>query len=182
MAVKGDRSIVPEIKELVDPIAQPLQSAKLPRLKRVVLLSKTPRPGMLLYAQVVALGQHISDEALQERRASGTTGFPKGAMLTHYNLVNQWLCAGLNQDYSQERYVNPMPLFHIAGSNFVIASVMDGMTLIQLILLLLTRRRYSFTTSRRSHRNRCSCKSRCLLRVLRRLPLSVTTSSQACCL
>jgi fatty-acyl-CoA synthase len=139
-------SIVPEIKELTDPLAQPLQSAKLPRLKRVVLIGTTHRPGTLLYSDVVEMGQPISDEALHERRASvtpedvamimytsGTTGFPKGAMLTHYGIVNQWLCAGLNKDYSQERYVNPMPLFHIAGSNFVTAAVMSGMTLIQLI-------------------------------------------------
>lgn len=139
-------SIVPEIKELADPLAQPLQSAKLPRLKRVVLLGTTPRPGTLLYSHVVALGQNISDEALRERRAcvtpgdvamimytSGTTGFPKGAMLTHNNIVNQMQSARLNQDFSQWRYVNPMPLFHIAGSNFVIAAVMSGFTLIQLI-------------------------------------------------
>jgi fatty-acyl-CoA synthase len=138
--------IVPEMKELADPIAQPLQSEKLPRLKRVVLLGTTPRPGTLLYSHVVALGQRISDEALQERRASvspqdvamimytsGMTGFPKGAMLTHYNIVNQMQSGKLNQDYSQERYVNPMPLFHIAGSNFVIFSILCGMTLIELI-------------------------------------------------
>jgi fatty-acyl-CoA synthase len=139
-------SIVPEIKELADPIAQPLQSAKLPRLKQVILIGTTPRPGMLLYSHIVSLGQHISDEALHERRASvtsedvamimytsGTTGFPKGAMLTHNNIVNQIQSANLNQDISQWRYVNPMPLFHIAGSNFVISSVMCGYTLIQLI-------------------------------------------------
>jgi len=139
-------SIVPEIKELTDPLAQPVQSAKLPRLKRVVLLGTTPRPGMLLFAQVVALGQHSTDEALRERRASvtpedvamimytsGTTGFPKGAMLTHYNLVNQINSATLNQDWSQERYVNPMPLFHIAGSNFVLGAIMSGYTMIPLI-------------------------------------------------
>src|SRR2546430_15620511 len=50
-------SIVPEMKDLVDSIAQPVQSTKLPRLKRVVLIGTTPRPGMLLYAHVVALGQ-----------------------------------------------------------------------------------------------------------------------------
>ena len=138
--------IVPEMQDLADPMAQPVQSEKLPRLKRVVLIGTTPHPGTLLYAHVVVLGQRIADAALHERRASvtqqdvamvmytsGTTGFPKGAMLTHYNIVNQMQSASLNQDYSQERYVNPMPLFHIAGSNFVIFSILNGMTLIQLI-------------------------------------------------
>src|SRR5215471_11742050 len=55
-------SIIPEIKELVDPLAQPLQSEKLPRLKQVVLIGTTPHPGTLLYADVIALGQQISDE------------------------------------------------------------------------------------------------------------------------
>src|SRR5947209_10721099 len=59
-------SVVPEIKNLIDPTSVPLQSENLPRLKRVVLLSSTPRPGTLLYSQVVALREHISDEALQE--------------------------------------------------------------------------------------------------------------------
>jgi fatty-acyl-CoA synthase len=139
-------SLVPELTDLSNPVDKHLQSEKLPRLKRVVLLGTTPHPGTLLYAHVVEMGQHISDAALRERRASvtpedvamimytsGTTGFPKGAMLTHYGIVNQWLCAGLNKDYSQDRYVNPMPQFHIAGSNFVIASVMSGITMIQLI-------------------------------------------------
>jgi fatty-acyl-CoA synthase len=139
-------SIIPEIKDLKDPVSEPLQSEKLPRLKRVVLLGITPHPGKLLYSQVIELGEHISDEALQERRSSvtpediamimytsGTTGFPKGAMLTHYNIVNTMQAARLNRDYSSERYVSPMPLFHIAGSNFVIFSVMSGMTMIPLI-------------------------------------------------
>jgi fatty-acyl-CoA synthase len=139
-------SIVPEIKELADPLAQPLQSAKLPRLKRVVLLGTMSHPGTLLYSDVVALGQRVTVEALRERRArvtpedvamimytSGTTGFPKGAMLTHYNIVNQTQSANLNQDVSQDRYVNPMPLFHIAGSNFVTGCMISGCTNIQLI-------------------------------------------------
>jgi fatty-acyl-CoA synthase len=94
----------------------------------------------------VVLGQRIADEALQEQRASvtpqdvamimytsGTTGFPKGAMLTHYNLVNHLQSGSLNRDYSEWRNVNPMPLFHIAGTAFVISSVLNGFTLIQLI-------------------------------------------------
>jgi fatty-acyl-CoA synthase len=139
-------SIVPEMKELADPLAQPLQSEQLPSLRRVVLLGTTPHPGTMLYSDIIALGQQISDEELRERRASvtpedvamimytsGTTGFPKGAMLTHDNIVNQMETSRLNQDYSYWRYVNPMPLFHIAGSNFVIAALLNGFTLIQLI-------------------------------------------------
>jgi len=49
------------------------------------------------------------------------------------NIVNQMESSRLNKDYSYWRYVNPMPLFHIAGSNFVIAAVLNGFTLIQLI-------------------------------------------------
>jgi fatty-acyl-CoA synthase len=139
-------SIVPEIKNLTDPVHEQLHSEKLPRLKRVVLIGEAPKPGALLYSQVVALGEHISDETLRQRRASvtsqdvamimytsGTTGFPKGAMLTHYNITNTMHAVGRGKDYSQERYVSPMPLFHIAGSNFVIFCTMTGMTMIPLI-------------------------------------------------
>src|SRR5215471_9265375 len=41
-------SLVPELMDLADPLVQPLQSAKLPRLKRVVLLGTIPHPGTLL--------------------------------------------------------------------------------------------------------------------------------------
>ncbi len=139
-------SIAPEIKNLADPVREQLHSATLPRLKRVVLIGETPQPGVLLYSQVVALGDQISGETLRQRQASvtpqdvamimytsGTTGFPKGAMLTHYNIINTMKAVGRGKDYSQERYVSPMPLFHIAGSNFVIFSLMTGMTMIPLI-------------------------------------------------
>ncbi len=144
--LKSVYSIVPEIRDLSDPITQPLCSTHLPSLKHVVLIGNTAHPGMLLYSQVVELGKNVSDEVLRERRASvtpqdvamimytsGTAGFPKGAMLTHYNLVNRIQAGRCNQDYSQERYVSPMPLFHIAGSSLVILSIMSSMTLIPLI-------------------------------------------------
>lgn len=141
-------SIAPELKSLNDPVTQELSAEKLPRLKRVVLLGKEARPGTMLYSQVTALADQVSDEELKARQASvgvhdvvqmqytsGTTGFPKAVMLTHYSLVNQshMVCsrAALSAD---ERLVTSMPYFHIAGSwGAIINSLYLGCTLIPLI-------------------------------------------------
>jgi len=141
-------TIVPELKDLSDPINQELRSQKLPRLKRVVLIGKESRPGLTLCSQVVALADQVSDEELKARQAqvnpqdvvqmqytSGTTGFPKAVMLTHYTLVNQShiACARGNLT-GEERYVTSMPFFHIAGSlGAIIYSIYLGCTLIPLI-------------------------------------------------
>ena len=138
--------IAPELQAITDPMHTRLHSTALPCLQHVVLIGNTPRPGCLLFSQVQASGERITDEELQERKASvtpqdvamimytsGTTGFPKGAMLTHYNITNMAHIITNNTDYSADRYVSPMPLFHIAGSNFVIFSLMNGLTMIPLI-------------------------------------------------
>ena len=140
--------IVPELKALSDPINDRLRSPNLPELKRVVLIAQNAQPGMMLYSQVAPLGETVSDEVLTERQSSldphdviqmqytsGTTGFPKGVMLTHYAIINQahvsCLIGALRPD---ERYVTAMPLFHIAGSlGAVMFSVYLGCTLIPLI-------------------------------------------------
>lgn len=138
----------PELKEIADPANQTLRCAALPRLKRVVLINGDPRPGTLLYSQVVAMGEKVSDAELKARQAavsphdvammqytSGTTGFPKGVMLTHYNLINQSHVACARGDLrSEERYVTAMPLFHIAGSlGGTVYSLYLGCALIPLI-------------------------------------------------
>jgi fatty-acyl-CoA synthase len=141
-------TVMPELRELADPITQELQSDKLPRLKRVVLIGQQARPGVVLFAQVMALAEQVSDETLRARQAavspydvvqmqytSGTTGFPKAVMLTHYSLINQSLVACTRGDLrADERYVTAMPFFHIAGSlGAIIYSVYLGCTLIPLI-------------------------------------------------
>ncbi len=141
-------AIAPGLKEQADPVNRTLQCAALPRLRRVVLIGNDPRPGTPLYSEVTALGDKVSDEELKARQSevsphdvtmiqytSGTTGFPKGVMLTHHNLINQArvACArgGLRDE---ERYVTAMPLFHIAGSlGGVIYSLCLGCALIPLI-------------------------------------------------
>jgi fatty-acyl-CoA synthase len=141
-------AVAPELKELSDPGAQTLQCAALPRLKRVVLFSGDPQPGTALYSQVMALSDKVSDEELKARQASvnprevamiqytsGTTGFPKGVMLTHHNLINQSHVACARGDLREaERYVTAMPLFHIAGSlGGTIYCLYLGCTLIPLV-------------------------------------------------
>ena len=141
-------NIAPELKNINDPIQETLACASLPKLKRVVLLGNNAQRGVMLYAQVTALADKISDEELATRQASvgvhdvammqytsGTTGFPKGVMLTHFSLVNQGqVSTGRGALGAHERYVTSMPFFHIAGSlGGVIYSIFLGATLIPLI-------------------------------------------------
>ncbi len=139
-------SIVPELRELAHPAREILHSTTLPRLEHVVLIGDTAQPGTLPFTQLATLAERVSDEEFRQRKASvtprdvamimytsGTTGFPKGAMLTHSNIVNTLHMVRRGKDYSSERYVSPMPLFHIAGSNFVIFSLLSGCTMIPLI-------------------------------------------------
>ena len=111
-------------------------SEQLPRLRYACLMGMSPA-GLLeqegwrptLFGEMLASGTHISDAALVGRQAtitpldpamimytSGTTGSPKGAVLTHHGLLNNgWLMAhrwGLEQT---DRYCTPMPFFHAGG-------------------------------------------------------------------
>ena len=160
-------TVVPGIKNLADPINQDLQIEKLPHLKKVVLIGEEAKPGLALYSQVIALAEKVSDEELNYRQmsvsphdvaqmqyTSGTTGFPKGVMITHYSLVNQAHVATTRGNLmAVERQVSSMPLFHVAGClGAVIYSLYLGCTLIPLIsfdslkqLELLEKERGTFT-------------------------------------
>src|SRR5947199_9073399 len=94
---------------------------------------------------MVAGGTAVSEEALREQQASvkpsdptlilytsGTTGFPKGAMLTHYNVTNA-LQMGLYRSgalaTNGTRYCLPLPFFHIAGAGIAAGAIFGKMTL-----------------------------------------------------
>ncbi len=140
--------VAPELKDHNDPAREQLSSANLPELKRVILIGDTAPAGMMLYRDVAPLGENITDEMLRERQSSldphdviqmqytsGTTGFPKGVMLTHHGIINQTHVSCLIGNLkSGERYVTAMPFFHIAGSlGAVMFAVYLGCTLIPLI-------------------------------------------------
>jgi fatty-acyl-CoA synthase len=160
-------SLAPELKLLADPLTERLNCPTLPRLRHVVIIGQEAKPGLALYSQVLALGEGISDETLGERQArvspheiaqmqytSGTTGFPKAVMITHYSLINQAYVAASRGGLDAEmRYVTAMPFFHVAGClGAVIYSIYLGCTLIPLIVFdplkqleLFARERGTFT-------------------------------------
>lgn len=102
---------------------------RLPHLHRLILIDSKPQPGMDAFPQLDTAAKSVSSAALQAREealnvdeiiniqyTSGTTGFSKGVMLTHRNIVNNgyWLGQGLG--YSpNDRLCLSVPLFHCFG-------------------------------------------------------------------
>lgn len=124
-----------------------LQVETLPHLKRVFFLGTEKHRGMYSLPEVFALAGDVSDEAYERRKASvspydvvnmqytsGTTGFPKGVMLTHVNIVNNGYWIGFHQKFSQlDRVCLPVPLFHCFGCVLgVMACVNHGAAMVLL--------------------------------------------------
>lgn len=106
-----------------------LKSEKFPHLKRVIFLGPEKHRGMYTIPEIRALSVMVSDDEYQARQdsldchdvvnmqyTSGTTGFPKGVMLTHYNIANNGFWIGANQNLGpDDRICLPVPLFHCFG-------------------------------------------------------------------
>lgn len=101
----------------------------LPCLKSVIIVGDTVPDGMFGFDELFTCGQSISDDELERRKAmqsihdviniqytSGTTGFPKGVMLTHYNIVNNGKCIGDCMKFTNtDKLCIPVPFFHCFG-------------------------------------------------------------------
>lgn len=121
--------LLPELAAHRNPAHQSLGSTALPRLERIVLIGDETDPGCLPYAEVTALGDRMDDSELLRRQASvtpwdvaqiqytsGTTGHPKGVMLTHHSTLNNALLTARRAGFGDaERFLACMPLFHTAG-------------------------------------------------------------------
>ncbi|MDR0876484.1 MAG: AMP-binding protein [Treponema sp.] len=106
-----------------------LKAEKFPSLKNVVYVGQQKHRGYYSMSEILLLGKHTPDDELHAIEAScdtndvvnmqytsGTTGFPKGVMLTHRNILNNGLGIGDNQRLSEKDIVClPVPLFHCFG-------------------------------------------------------------------
>lgn len=122
-----------------------LSCEKLPYLKNVIFMGDKQFPGMFTWSDFLALGEGVSDEELAALQAacdpedvinmqytSGTTGFPKGVMLTHNNVINNAYYVGECQQYSdKDRLCIPVPFFHCFGLTMSITTcVVYGATMV----------------------------------------------------
>jgi len=122
-----------------------LASARFPHLKRVFFLGLEKHRGMYSIPEVLTLSAMTDAVDYRARQAeldphdvvnmqytSGTTGFPKGVMLTHFNIGNNGYWIGANQRLGpQDRICLPVPLFHCFGCVLgVLAAVNHGSTLV----------------------------------------------------
>ncbi|WKA48863.1 AMP-binding protein [Geobacillus zalihae] len=137
--------IVPELRTSAP---GQLQSKRLPKLKNVIFLGDKRHPGMFTWNDILAMAHDVSEEELDERMesldphdvinmqyTSGTTGFPKGVMLTHYNIVNNAhqvaQCMGLGEG---DRLCIPVPFFHCFGCVMsTLACVTVGATMVPVV-------------------------------------------------
>ena len=115
--------------ELAEQSIGHLQSERLPDLRGVISLDLQPPPGFLPWSQLAALGAATTSGQLAERQASlhsgqpvniqytsGTTGFPKGATLSHHNILNNGYMVGESLGLTAgDRLVIPVPLYHCFG-------------------------------------------------------------------
>ncbi len=118
--------LAPELEQVVP---GDLRAARLPHLRAVVCMSDQPRPGMLRFSDVhhaasekerAALrgieGGLDPDDPINIQFTSGTTGMPKGATLTHFNVVNNGYFVGRAMKFSSaDRLCIPVPLYHCFG-------------------------------------------------------------------
>ncbi len=120
------RELAPELGK-----AKPgaLQAARLPELRSVVLLGEGWHPGTFRFSEIIARvgaaeAQRIAelapqfqfDDPINIQFTSGTTGFPKGATLSHHNILNNGFFIGEAMQLTPEdRLCIPVPLYHCFG-------------------------------------------------------------------
>jgi fatty-acyl-CoA synthase len=135
-------TVAPELKNST--VGQ-LNCVALPCLKNVIYIGATTPAGMTNFSNLESIGKQISDAELAAVKAtlveddvinmqytSGTTGFPKGVMLTHYNIVNNGFNIGECMRFSEkDRLCIPVPFFHCFGCVLgVLACVTHGSTMV----------------------------------------------------
>ena len=128
--------LCPEIRESV--AGEPLHCKRLPFLRNVITVGfrqkgcltfeqAMARKGRVPYETVASMADEVRpDDVCNMQYTSGTTGFPKGVMLTHYNVVNNGKCIGDRMGLSTaDRMMIQVPMFHCFG---MVLSMTSSMT------------------------------------------------------
>jgi fatty-acyl-CoA synthase len=122
-----------------------LRSKRLPDLRMVLQIGGTPRPGWLGFAEIAAqatgrLHERIAEihgtldrnDAINIQFTSGTTGLPKGATLSHRNILNNAFFVGEGMGLKPgDRLLIPVPLYHCFGMVMGnLACIVHGATMV----------------------------------------------------
>ncbi|MBO7316901.1 MAG: AMP-binding protein [Paludibacteraceae bacterium] len=116
-----------------------LKSERFPCMKNVIYIGQEKHRGMYNTAEILLLGSSVDDNKLNEIKktvnchdvvnmqyTSGTTGFPKGVMLSHHNIANNGFFTGENMKFTQnDKLCVCVPLFHCFG---VVLATMNVLT------------------------------------------------------
>lgn len=116
-----------------------LNVERFPKLKNVVFIGQEKYRGMYNTAEILLLGKNVSCDILNKTKrtvnchdvvnmqyTSGTTGFPKGVMLTHYNIVNNGFFTGEAMQFTaDDKLCVCVPLFHCFG---IVLATMNCLT------------------------------------------------------
>jgi len=126
-----------------------LKSKRLPKLKNVIHIGSNTGTGMISWEEMLAKAITVSDKQITDRQGelhpddviniqytSGTTGFPKGVMLTHNNIINNAIQVAECQSLTtKDRVCLPVPFFHCFGCVLgTLACVATGATMVPLII------------------------------------------------
>ena len=138
-------TLCPELK--TSKVGQ-LKSKALPMLEAVFSMDDNSYDGFYNWKDIASFGVLVSQQeyidacnlcdphdVVNIQYTSGTTGFPKGVMLTHYNIVNNANSIGDRLSFTQiDRLCIPVPFFHCFGIVVaILACVTHGSTMIPLL-------------------------------------------------